>query len=315
MAKKTVLRRLKSDQNEDSKLAVKLSGTATECTDQNEDSTPAVKLSGTAIESTTTPTTLKKTMGTIISDQNEDSKPDGKPSGTAIKCTNASETANASTPTKRKKTSDPINTVSPKKRLGVLPTRLSVEQNSASLHLEVYGFHPILPIEAYLYIKDERNDGFMVGIKGFCEHNDPTNEALTKANFTSYLFRRLPNTNEKMVSSKNFPRTVVLRYVPTEISTKKTRQEGLQVLSKFLNSEQNTQFVSSKNIPTIDKTNEADPHALDCFFLDGDIESIIRNVFDEDELNMNFFSKYNQIALKLWSGTEYSDFARQLGFP
>ena len=306
MTKKTV-DSLKSDQNEDSKLAVKLSGTATECTttmkqtttkkiveilksDQNEDSTLAVKLSGTATESTTT---------------------HEKPSGTATKCTNASESVNASTPTKRKKTSDPINTVSPKKRIGFLPTRL----NSASPHVEVYGFHPILPIEAYLFIKDDHNDGFMLGIKGFCQDNNPTNEALTTANFTSYLYRRLPNTNEKMVSSKNYARSVVLRYVPTELSTKKTRQEGLQVLSKFLNSEQNTQFVSKNSIPTVDKTNEADPHALDCFFLDNDIESIIRNVFDEGELNMNFFSKYNQIALKLWSGTEYSDFARQLGFP
>ena len=250
----------------------------------------------------------KKPIETVISDQNEDV---GLESTTTLK----PEASKTITPTNRNNNSDSICTASPKKRLNFLPTRKTQDEHNAGPHLEVYGFDPILPIEAYLYIKDEHNDGFMVGIKGFCTADSPTNEELKKANFTSYLYRRLPNTNQTMMSSKDFRRALVLRYVPTRLSTKTTRQDGLKVLSKFLNSQQNTIYVGKNDIPVVDKTDEANPPALDCFFLDDDIESIIRNVFEEDELDNNFFIKYNNLALKLWSGTNYSDFARHLGFP
>ena len=259
---------------------------------------------------------LKPEASTVISDQHESIGCATKPTDACIEytITLTPEASNTVTPNKQKDNSDSICTVSPKKRLNFLPTRKITDEHNAGPRLEVYAFDPNLPIEAYLYIKDEHNDGFMVGIMKFCTTETLNSEELKKANFTSYLSRRLPNTNQTMNSSKKFPRAVVLRYVPTRLSTKKTRQNGLQVLSKFLNSDQNTRYIGH-DIPIIDKTNEADPHALDSFFLDDDIESIIRNVFDEDELNQDFYTKYNKLALKLWSGKLYSDFARQLGFP
>lgn len=119
-----------------------------------------------------------------------------------------------------------------------------------------------------------------------------------------------------MVSEpKKYYRNVLLRYVPTVTSTKETRAHGLQAAENFLKSGKNTGFPSMVSIPTMDCTNESDSHSLDSFFLDNDIENIIRNVFEESELNKSFYTKYNTVALKLWSGKYYSDFARQLGFP
>ncbi len=209
----------------------------------------------------------------------------------------------------------------PKKRLGYLPTRLDnnrAVQNGP--HLEVYGFHPIFGIEAYFYIRDNHNDGDVNAVKQFCALDDPNHKTiisdeLSKANFTFVLVRRKPNTdNEIMDDDRNFHRNIIVRHVPDGESTKETRQHGLDVLETFLKSPQNT-LNKIINIPTIDCTNESDPHSLDTFFLDNDIETIVRYVIDESELNKDFYSKYNELALKICSGKHYSTFARQLGFP
>ena len=106
----------------------------------------------------------------------------------------------------------------------------------------------------------------------------------------------------------------MLRWVPGELSTKQSRAHGLAVLSKFLNGTDNTKYPGPA-IPTLDCTNESDPHALDMFFLDKDIVDIIQRVFDESDLNKDFYSTYKSLALKLWSGENYPEYARGLGFP
>jgi hypothetical protein len=208
---------------------------------------------------------------------------------------------------------------SPTRKAGKIPTRKD-NVKSAGPHaptLVCYGFAADLPIEAYLYCKDDQNDGYLNGYKKNCD-GVPENDSdeLTAANFTSYKTRRMPRSpNEVMTNGTNtFWRIVMLRYVPEGNSTRDTRAHGLSVLSTFLNSTKNTAYPIS-SIITLDNTQEENPHSLDMFFMDNDIIEIIKNTFDDSELNKEFYSTYKSLALKLWSGTNYPDFARSLGFP
>ncbi len=251
---------------------------------------------------------------TITSVTIEDKKPAAKPNRKPT--TDPTAVSIEVSPLKRKEQDEPT-IILPKKRTNFLPTRELNNSNTPSTgpHISVYAFHPILPIEAYLYIRDQQNDVFVNGYKKFCDKNLDDDE-LTKANFTKCLNRRVPNTNNQIMLSepKKFFRKVMIRYVADGTSTKETRQHGLRVIENFLKSDKNTDYVLD-SIPTVDCTDESDPPSLDSFLLDKDIEEIIRNVFEESELNKDFYSKYKSVALKLWSGTYYSDFARQLGFP
>ena len=107
---------------------------------------------------------------------------------------------------------------------------------------------------------------------------------------------------------------MIVRYVPEGVSTAETRCKGLSELSSFLMS---TQFSKHppKSITTIDGTNELDLHSLDTFFMDSDIVEIVTTTIAEDDLNGEFYKKFPQFALKMWSGKFYPDFARNLGFP
>jgi hypothetical protein len=209
---------------------------------------------------------------------------------------------------------------SPRKKIGKIPTRKdNVKANGPKDPvLKCYGFPFDLPIEAYLFCKDvfDTHDGFLNGFKQFVDGKCEC-DALTEANFTAYKGRRVPHsaTNEIMLNgTTKYWRVVMLRYVPERISTPETRAHGLQVLKTFLNSTQNTNF-PVPNIITMDNTKEEDPDSLDTFFLDNDIEDIIREAFEEDDLNQDFYATYPILAEKLWSGPPYPEYARSLGYP
>jgi hypothetical protein len=209
---------------------------------------------------------------------------------------------------------------SPRKKIGKIPTRKdNVKANGPKDPvLKCYGFPFDLPIEAYLFCKDvfDTHDGFLNGFKLFLDGKLDC-DALTEANFTAYKGRRVPHsaTNEIMLNgTTKYWRVVMLRYVPERISTPETRAHGLQVLKTFLNSTQNTNF-PVPNIITMDNTKEEDPDSLDTFFLDNDIEDIIREAFEEDDLNQDFYATYPILAEKLWSGPPYPEYARSLGYP
>jgi hypothetical protein len=209
---------------------------------------------------------------------------------------------------------------SPRKKVGKIPTRKdNVKANGPKDPvLKCYGFANELPIEAYLFCKDvfDTHDGFLNGFKLFVDGKCDC-DALTEANFTAYKGRRVPHsaTNEVMHNGTTpYWRVVMLRYVPGLVSTPETRAHGLQVLKTFLNSTQNTNY-PVPNIITMDNTKEEDPDSLDTIFKDNDIVDIIKETFEEDDLNQDFYATYPILAEKLWSGPPYPEYARSLGYP
>ena len=179
--------------------------------------------------------------------------------------------------------------------------------------LTVYVFSPDLGVEAYLYIKDDNNDGFLNSFKKFSE-GKLEYSPLSEAGFTGYKpRRRSPGSSVILNDSKGFWRHVILRYVP--LSTPETRQTGLRVLSDFFRSASNSDFPPSE-IQAHDASEDGTTYfALDNFFQDAVIQQIIESEFAPDELIPEFFTKYPALATQLWSVGPYPVWARTtLGF-
>jgi hypothetical protein len=98
-------------------------------------------------------------------------------------------------------------------------------------------------------------------------------------------------------------------------STADIRKEGLRVLKKFFMSTQATNYPPG-NIEVLDVTKET-PAVMEKYFLDDDIEEILKAVLDrEQELTEDFYEKYTEIAETIYLEKEPSDYAQTiLGFP
>lgn len=203
----------------------------------------------------------------------------------------------------RKKANRNIMNVQSKKSVSNIPT------------LTCYAFASEFPIEAYLFCKDENNDGFTNNFKKVL-NGTLLYTPVTDARFADCKQRRKPGTdNELLVDKNNFWRSVLFRYLPkNEDSTVDTRMEGLAVLKDFFMSKTGSDY-PPQDIQLIDNTNEDDPHSLDMFFMDKDIIDIVKNEFEDSELNEKFFSTYPRLAKKMWNGPHYPPFAHELGFP
>lgn len=211
-----------------------------------------------------------------------------------------------------------IPSSSPKKKGGKIVTRKDNVKAISTKQLPTltcYGFAEELPIEAYIFCKDDNHDAFCNGFKCFADGKIES-EALSQANFTCYKPRRVPQSKNEIMKqgTTSYWRIVMVRHVPDGTSTKESRVDGLRILKTFLMSTSNTDFPPT-DITTMDCTNVEDKHSLDSFFIDKDIVEIIKNEFDEEDMNKEFFMKYSTFAKKLWSGPHYNDFARELGFP
>ena len=218
----------------------------------------------------------------------------------------------SSSPGKSKK---PASAASPKKKSGKR-TSLNVPTYRKPVPiLTAFAFHPDLSLEGYTYTRDDNNDAYTHEYK-LVVTNKKTCEYLTNANFISFGDRRDPDSmNEALINERdNFRRCVLCRFIPEGVSTTSTRAEGLEILKRFFMDPAYAKFPPS-DIITLDGTIENDPHPLDAFFLDDMIKIIITREFDDEELNSKFYSKYPKLAKKLWSGTFYSTFAMDLGFP
>lgn len=179
--------------------------------------------------------------------------------------------------------------------------------------LSCYGFADELPIEAYIFCKDDTTDAFYNGFKKFAD-GEIDSAILEECNFTSYKPRRLPQSKNVIMMQGAFWRYVIVRHVPGGISTPESRAEGLSKLKEFLMSTANTKYPITE-ITTADCTDVDNPLALDHFFLDVDIVEFIQTEFDESDLNGEFYARFPALARKLWSGSNYPAFARDLGFP
>jgi hypothetical protein len=178
-----------------------------------------------------------------------------------------------------------------------------------------YAFHADIQYEAYIYAKDDHNDGYLNSYKTASTTQELPQD-LRDAGFAVYQRRRIPGTSNEVMKQKNkpsFDRIIILRTVEST-STPATRKEGLNVLKAHLLNPNNSRYPPS-SINIVDNVTKNDISALDTFFLDDFIDHVIQEMYDEDDINSDFYSTYPELAKQLWSGSHYSEFARALGFP
>lgn len=216
--------------------------------------------------------------------------------------------------------SGPPPAASPKKREGGFPAPGSQSQKrgkqSKSPTVTVYAFRPELGIEAYTYTKnDDDSDAFCNDFRKFTV-GEIESKTLAVANFTGFKPRRHSRAdNFAMQGNDGYWRHVFLRYVPGSESTPDTRSEGLKVLTAFLSDKDINKYSPTDIVSKHGSNCETYYFSLDSFFQDDDIQEIIETVFEADELVPTFFSKYPDMAAKLWSVGPYPAWARdKLGF-
>ena len=248
------------------------------------------------------------------------SPPSPKKQKATLDVTNSSQPsptiANPLEPPQPNSPKKPPTAPSPKKREGNRPCPGNQKrgQDSKKPTLTVYIFSPDLGVEAYLYTKDDHNDGFLNTFSKF-NKGELESSLLSEAGFTGYRpRRRFPGSSEVLTDSKCFWRFVILRYVRTT-STPETRQIGLGVLSEFFSATSNGFFPPSE-IHSQDASGDGTTYfALDNFFRDDAIQQIIEAEIAPEELNTEFCTKYPALAAQLWSVGPYPEWARTiLGF-
>jgi hypothetical protein len=210
---------------------------------------------------------------------------------------------------------------SPPRKTKSSPTTKKIKRIGGEPTLTVTRFMDPLTLELFIYSRTPGNDGYLNGLQVALAGSTadgtvvPPSPVLVNGNFHSVPWRRMPNTaNQHAVSSNQFWRCVILRYPLEGESTPETRQQGLELLSTFLRDPAHTRFPPA-HITLIDETNDDNAPSLDHFLFDDTIEEVMKEDIDENLLNGNFYSNYNQFALKCWAYPFNSPWARSLGFP
>jgi hypothetical protein len=181
--------------------------------------------------------------------------------------------------------------------------------------IRVHGFFEPFAVEAYEYTLTDIKPGFVhkyrLWAKGELEV-----EELTEANFVGVKMQRdnAINGNEVRKDSDGYSRVWMIRYPTENQTTAATRRDGLRILKSFFMSKTATDY-PPKEIKVFDETSKV-PDVLETFFLDEDIEEIVKASFDPDELDDDFYTKYGDLSQTIYLNKEPSDFARHmLGFP
>ena len=161
--------------------------------------------------------------------------------------------------------------------------------------IRVYGFEEPLGIEAYEYTLSDTKPGFIhkyrLWAKGELEV-----EELTAANFNGLKNQRDKSRtdNEPLLDDEGYSRVWMVRYPPGGESTEETRNEGLEILKTFFMSRIATNY--PPNAIVLVNTVVEVPNVLDKFFLDSDVEKIIKSSFDITELEQEFYENYTVAA-------------------
>jgi hypothetical protein len=174
---------------------------------------------------------------------------------------------------------------------------------------------PPLALEVYEYTVSLTKDGFLNQIRKWTK-GETTVDELTDANFVGIKIKRSKDEigNEPLLDPDGFARIWILRYPLDGESTHESRQEGLRVLKTFFMSKKATDYPPT-SITVFDNTTDNVP-VLEDYFLDVDIEEIVKASCEPEEINVEFFEKYPDFASKIYVDKEPSMFAKeQLGFP
>jgi hypothetical protein len=210
-----------------------------------------------------------------------------------------------------------IKPASPKKK-GQVPNmrqKLENKKQKSVPTLRVYGFEDPFCVEAYEYTLSDTKPGFINKYRLWAK-GELTVESLTAANFNNTKVQRDKSKpgNEPLLDGEGYSRVWMVRYPPGGESTEDTRKEGLEILKTFFMSKIATDY-PPKTIKLIDATTDV-PNVLDKFFLDIDIEEILKGSFEITELEEEFYVNYPVSASMIYSENEPSVYAKEnLGFP
>ena len=209
-----------------------------------------------------------------------------------------------------------VKPASPKKKKHVpnIKEKFKTNKEKPVQALLVLGFLEPLAVEAYEYTLMATKPGFVNNFRVW-SRGELEVDALTVANCIG-LKNKCDNKNgenEPILDADGYPRVWMIRYPPENESTPETRKEGLRVLKSFFMSKVGTKYPPTV-IKVVGDTGDV-PAVLEKFFLDDDIDEIIKASFDFTEMDDDFYGKYMQFARTIYSEKEPSDFAKmELGF-
>lgn len=187
------------------------------------------------------------------------------------------------------------------------------ERKTNTHKLKICSFHPSLLLEAIIYERDEGEDGYLHYIRMF-EEDREQNDLLTQLGIVRLVPRRVPNTNnEIMKGKKGYSRNIIIRYVE-EPTTSDERMEALTKLRGFFLDSRYSRYPPSK-IVLEDLTNSGNAASLDNYFLDEEIETIMREDILEEDLKSSFADDFPDLAEVCWEHNHVSYWAKSLGFP
>lgn len=222
-----------------------------------------------------------------------------------MKTTPKGSPGKSSSPIKRDKTGMSVRSGGARKKKAKIPT------------LTVRAFKDPIPIEAYIYSKDENHDGFLHPIRNHLRNEGHTLQVLTDLGIANMVPRRVPGTDNEIMENgaQRYWRLIIIRgFDGNGMSTAETRQEGLETLKQLFMSNSYSSW-PPPNIVTSDETNEEDPAPLDDFFLDNEIQQYMEENIQAAVLNANFYEEHHEIAVKCWSNPTSLMWAHERGFP
>jgi hypothetical protein len=178
----------------------------------------------------------------------------------------------------------------------------------------VHSFRDPFAIEAYEYTLMATKPGFINKYRMW-SRGEVEVEELTDANFVGIKIQRDNDNpgNEPLLDKDGYSCVWLIRYPKEDESTAETREVGLGVLKAFFMSRKGTDYPPLV-IKTVDATPEI-PKVLEKYFLDNNIEEIIKQTFDITELKEEFYDKFTTVANSIYLEKEPSDYAKEhLGF-
>jgi hypothetical protein len=193
--------------------------------------------------------------------------------------------------------------------------KLKQKNQKAEHTIRVHGFMEPFTIEAYEYTVTDIKPGFVDKYRKWSK-GELVVDSLTDANFVGLKMQRdvTDAGNESLKSFDGYSWVWMIRYPPENESNEITRREGLRVMKEFFMSKIATAYPPSL-IRVVDETTDV-PAILEDFFLDADIEEIVKASFDMEELDEDFFTNYTTLSKTIYLNKEPSSFAHhQLGFP
>ena len=170
--------------------------------------------------------------------------------------------------------------------------------------------HPSFHFEAYIYQHNPTNDGHTAAVQKFGK-GELEYDTLTEAGFTTHKFRRQPGRSNQIAKNEGngFWRIIFLREI--EESTTETRRKGKDCLEAFLVDPRNTRYPQD----SIEYSDLGGGIPLDSFFLDDDIKEMLKENFEESDLDETFYTKFPEFARICWDSDHNCDFADSLGIP